>query len=73
MGGGGPQGASNVAVGTKVAARGPINTLMDAWQEQAVPVRGTSGHRRGVRGLLEVSHGPPRNWQGLAVGGGLWV
>lgn len=57
-----------MAAGTKVAARGPINTLMAAWREQAVPVRGTPGHRRGVRGSLEVSHGPPRNWQGLAVG-----
>lgn len=58
-----------MAAGTKVAARRPINTLMAAWQEQAVPVRGTSGHGRRVRGALEVSHGPPRNWQGLVVGG----
>lgn len=69
MGGGGPWRTSNVTAGTKVAARGPINILMAAWQEQAVPVRGTPGHRRGVRGSLKVSHGPPRNRQGLLVGG----
>lgn len=53
-----------MAAATKVAAKVPINTLMAAWQEQAVPVRGTPGHWQGVGGSLEVSHGPPRNRPG---------
>lgn len=40
-------GASEEGVGTKVAAKAPINTLIAAWQEQAVPVKDTLGHWRG--------------------------
>lgn len=68
-----------MAAATKVAAKVPINTLMAAWQEQAVPVRGTPGHWQGVGGSLEVSHGPPRNRPGevgdlgsVCVGVGSW-
>lgn len=57
-----------MAAATKVAAKVPINTLMAAWQEQAVPVRGTPGHWQGVGGSLEVSHGPPCNRPGEVVG-----
>lgn len=68
-----------MAAATKVAAKVPINTLMAAWQEQAVPVRGTPGHWQGVGGSLQVSHGPPRNRPGevgdlgsVCVGVGSW-
>lgn len=53
MKGGDDRGESAVGVGTKVAAKAPINTLITAWQEQAVPVKDTLGHwrvRRGVGG-----------------------
>lgn len=33
-----------MGVGTKVAAKTPINTLIAAWQEQAVPVKDTLVH-----------------------------
>lgn len=52
MKGGDDRGESAVGVGTKVAAEAPINTLITAWQEQAVPVKDTLGHWR-VGGVAE--------------------
>lgn len=43
-------GTSKVGVGTKVAAKASINTLIAAWQEQAVPVKDMLGHWRGGEG-----------------------
>lgn len=63
MKGGDDRGESGVGVGTKVAAKAPINTLITAWQEQAVPVKDTLGHWRvgrgvgGAGGCRKVSHG----------------
>lgn len=51
MKGGDDRGESAVGVGTKVAAKAPINTLITAWQEQAVPVKDTLGHWRVGRGV----------------------
>lgn len=37
---------SKWGIGTKAAAKTPINTLIAAWQEQAVPAKDTLGHWR---------------------------
>lgn len=46
-------------VGTEVAAKAPINTLIAAWPEQAVPVNDTLGLWRGGGGKFPTGRHTP--------------
>ncbi len=54
-----------MGVGAKAAAKAPINTLIAAWQEQAVPVKDMLGAL--VQLGVKVSHGQMHG-QSLAYG-----